>query len=254
MNTPRRPDITSQTQHTLFHPDEVDLSETVGDLLRAVDRVRPKRIVLDSLSELRLLAGDALRYRREILALKDYFAGCDCTVFLLDDRTTDVGDLQLQSLCHGVLMLEETSRDYGSDRRRLRVTKMRGLRFRDGYHDFVVETGGLRVFPRLVAAEHRAAVVPGQAPSGFPALDALLGGGIDRGTTTLLIGPSGTGQIHHRHPIRRRRRAAGRARRLFPLRRAPADPFRAGGRPGAGPARARWTGGASRSSRLTPPR
>ena len=187
-------DITSQTQHTLFHPDEVDLSETIGSLLRAVEQVQPKRIVLDSLSELRLLAGDTLRYRREILALKDYFAGRDCTVFLLDDRTTDVGDLQLQSLCHGVILLEETARDYGSDQRRLRVTKMRGLRFRDGYHDFAVETGGLRVFPRLVAAEHRAMVTPGQVPSGIAALDALLGGGVDRGTTTLLIGPSGTGK------------------------------------------------------------
>ena len=187
-------DLTSETQHTLFHPDEVDLTETVGELLQVVDRVQPKRIVLDSLSELRLLAGDPLRYRREILALKDHFAGRDCTVFFLDDRTTDVGDLQLQSLCHGVVMLEETARDYGSDRRRLRVTKMRGLRFRDGFHDFVVETGGLRVFPRLVAAEHRSDFPAGQVRSGLPALDALTGGGLDRGTTTLLMGPAGTGK------------------------------------------------------------
>ena len=187
-------DINTGSQHTLFHPDEVDLNETIGELLQAVDRIRPTRIVVDSLSELRLLAGEALRYRREILALKDHFSGRDCTVFLLDDRTTDVGDLQLQSLCHGVLMLEEQAPEYGSDRRRLRVTKMRGLRFRGGYHDFSVATGGLIVFPRLIAAEHRAEFVSGQAESGLPALDTLFGGGLDRGTTTLLMGPSGTGK------------------------------------------------------------
>ena len=187
-------DLNSESQHTLFHPDEVDLTETVGDLLDAVDRVKPTRIVVDSLSELRLLAGDALRYRREILALKDHFAGRDCTVLLLDDRTTDVGDLQLQSLCHGVLLLEELTPEYGSDRRRLRVTKMRGLRFRAGFHDFVVATGGLEVYPRLVAAEHQDTFVPGQMESGLAGLDALFGGGIDRGTTTLLLGPSGTGK------------------------------------------------------------
>lgn len=185
---------TMETQHTLFHVDEVDLSEAVGELLEAVDRVKPTRLVVDSLSELRLLAGDALRYRREILALKNHFAGRACTVFLLDDLTTDMGDLQLQSLCHGVLLLEENAPDYGSDRRRLRVTKMRGLRFRGGYHDFVVQTGGLEVFPRLVAAEYRQDAVRGQSPSGIAALDTLFGGGLDRGTTTLLLGPSGTGK------------------------------------------------------------
>ena len=187
-------DFSSAAQHTLFHPDEVDLSETVGKMLQAIDRVKPTRIVVDSLSELRLLAGDTLRYRREILALKDHFAGQDCTVFLLDDRTMDADGLQLQSLCHGVLLLEKQTPEFGSDRRRLRVTKMRGLRFRSGFHDFVVATGGLQVFPRLIAAEHRNAFLSGQVPSGLEALDTLFGGGVDRGTTTLLIGPSGTGK------------------------------------------------------------
>jgi circadian clock protein KaiC len=186
--------VTAQTQHTLFHADEVDLTETVGSLLAVVDRVQPTRIVVDSLSELRLLAGDALRYRREILALKGYFAGRDCTVMMLDDRSGDAGDVQLQSLCHGVLLLDDQVPEFGSDRRRLRVTKMRGLRFRGGFHDFVIDTGGLRVFPRLVAAEHRDAFTSAQVPSGLEALDSLFGGGPDRGTTTLLVGPSGTGK------------------------------------------------------------
>ncbi len=210
-------DVNSDTQHTLFHPDEVDLTETIGDLLRAVDRVRPTRIVVDSLSELRLLAGEALRYRREILALKNHFGGRDCTVFLLDDRTTDVGDLQLQSLCHGVLMLEEQAPDYGGDRRRLRVTKMRGLRFRSGYHDFSVETGGLVVFPRLVAAEHRDSFAPEQVGRSTPPLNRESSGGVDRGTTTLLIGPSGVGKssIATRYAVESARRGERVAMYLF---------------------------------------
>ena len=186
--------ITPETQHTLFHADEVDLSETVTALLQAVERVQPKRLVLDSLSELQLLAGTPLRYRREVLALKDYFAHRDCTVLLLDDRTTGDGDTQLQSLCHGVLLLEGQTPDYGAERRRLRVTKLRGLRFRGGWHDYTIETGGLQVYPRLVAAEHEEAGATGQIASGLSALDAMFGGGLDRGTTTLLIGPSGVGK------------------------------------------------------------
>ena len=186
--------LTSETQHTLFHPDEVDLSETLTEILQVVERVRPSRVVLDSLSELRLLAGDVLRYRREILALKDYFAGRRCTVLLLDDRTTDAGDLQLQSLCHGVLLLEVVTPDYGKDHRRLRVTKMRGLHYQGGYHDYLIETGGLQVFPRLVASDHHTAFAQGQIGSGLPNLDDLFAGGVDIGTTTLFMGPSGTGK------------------------------------------------------------
>ena len=186
---------TAETLHTLFHSDEVDLSETVTALLEIVERVQPKRLILDSLSELQLLAGSPLRYRREVLALKDYFAHRDCTVLLLDDRTTGEGDTQLQSLCHGVLLLEGQTPDYGAERRRMRVTKLRGLRFRGGWHDYAIETGGLAVYPRLIAAEYNEGEEEaGQIESGLPALDTMFGGGLDRGTTTLLMGPSGVGK------------------------------------------------------------
>jgi len=184
----------SPEQHTLFHSDEVDLSGTVSALLQVVDLAQPRRLVLDSLSELQLLAGSPLRYRREVLALKDYFAHRDCTVLLLDDRTMGDGDTQLQSLCHGVLLLEGKTPDYGAERRRLRVTKLRGLRFRGGWHDYSIETGGLQVYPRLIAAEYRDAAIEGQIQSGLPALDSMFEGGLDRGTTTLLMGPSGAGK------------------------------------------------------------
>ena len=186
--------LSPESQHTLFHSDEVDLSETVSALLQIIERAQPKRLVFDSLSELQLLAGSPLRYRREVLALKDYFAHRDCTVLLLDDRTMKDGDTQLQSLCHGVLLLEGKTPDYGAERRRLRVTKLRGLRFRGGWHDYAIETGGLQVYPRLVAAEYQDAPLTGQVKSGLAALDAMFEGGLDRGTTTLLMGPSGTGK------------------------------------------------------------
>lgn len=184
----------ADSQHTLFHPDEIDLTETMTALLEVVERVRPRRLVLDSLSDLQLLAGNALRYRREVLALKEYFTNRHCTVLLLDDRTVSGDDTQLQSLCHGVLMLEGVTPDYGPERRRLRVTKLRGLRFRGGWHDYAIETGGLHVFPRLVAAEHSDKVESGWLESGLPALDSMFGGGLDRTTTTLLLGPSGVGK------------------------------------------------------------
>ncbi len=183
-----------ETQHTLFHTDEVDLLETVTALLEVIDRVKPQRLVLDSLSELQLLAGSPLRYRREVLALKDYFAHRDCTVLLLDDRTIGDGDTQLQSLCHGVLLLEGQTPDYGTERRRLRVTKLRGLRFRSGWHDYAIQTGGLQVYPRLIAAEYGEQEQAGLIKSGLSALDTMFGGGLDQGTTTLLMGPSGVGK------------------------------------------------------------
>ena len=186
--------LSSEMQHTLFHSDEVDLTETMSALLEVVEQVQPSRLVLDSLSELQLLAGNPLRYRREVLALKDYFAQRQCTVLLLDDRTTREGDTQLQSLCHGVILLEGLTPDYGAERRRLRITKLRGLRYRGGWHDYTIETGGLNVFPRLVAAEYGDTLAGGQIESGIPALDSMFGGGLDRGTTTLLMGPSGTGK------------------------------------------------------------
>lgn len=187
-------DQLGETHHTIFHASEVDLTETMAMLLKAVDEVRPTRIVFDSLSELRLLAGDALRYRREILSLKHHFAGGQSTVLLLDDRTSEDGDLQLQSLCHGVVMLEQSAPTYGAEHRRLRVMKMRGLRFRSGYHDFAVRTGGIDVYPRLVAAEHREKSHDEVVSSGIPELDQLLGGGLDRGASTVLLGPSGSGK------------------------------------------------------------
>ena len=186
--------LSLETQHTLFHSDEVDLSETVTALLQVIERAQPRRLVLDSLSELQLLAGNPLRYRREVLALKEYFAHRDCTVLLLDDRTMGEGDTQLQSLCHGVLLLEGLTPDYGAERRRLRVTKLRGLRFRGGWHDYAIETGGIQVYPRLIAAEYQEAALSEQIKSGLNALDRMFAGGLDRGTTTLLMGPSGTGK------------------------------------------------------------
>jgi circadian clock protein KaiC len=178
----------------MFHPSEVELSETTKAVLTEVERARPTRVVFDSLSEMRLLAQNPLRYRRQILALKQFFAGRQCTVLLLDDRTSEVTDLQLQSLAHGVVSLEHLAQDYGAERRRLRVLKMRGMAFRGGYHDFTIRRGGLVVFPRLVAGEHHHDFTRGSAASGVPAFDDLLGGGLDRGTSALLIGPAGSGK------------------------------------------------------------
>ncbi len=185
---------TAETQHTLFHAAEVDLMETMTALLQVIDAARPRRLVLDSLSELYLLAGSTLRYRREVLALKEYFQDRHCTVLLLDDRTAGRDDMQLQSLCHGVVLLEAVTPEFGAERRRLQITKMRGLRFRGGWHDYTILTGGLQVFPRLIAAEHGDGSVTEQSGSGLAPLDAMFGGGLDRGTTTLLMGPSGVGK------------------------------------------------------------
>jgi circadian clock protein KaiC len=180
--------------YTFFHPSEVELSETTKAVLMEVERTNPSRVVFDSLSEMRLLAREPLRYRRQILSLKQFFIGRNCTVLLLDDRTSQDGDLQLQSLAHGVLTLEQLAPEYGAERRRLRVIKMRGVRFQGGHHDFLIATGGLRVFPRLIAAESRASDSHGALSSGIAKLDALLGGGLDRGTSTLFVGPAGAGK------------------------------------------------------------
>jgi circadian clock protein KaiC len=142
----------------------------------------------------RLLARESVRYRRQVLALKHYFLNRSCTALMLDDRTSEVHDLHLHSIAHGVLLLERVARDYGIERRRLRVSKLRGSRFREGFHDYTIETGGLKVYPRLVAGEHKSPLEGGLAESGLPALDTLMGGGIARGTSTLLIGPAGCGK------------------------------------------------------------
>jgi circadian clock protein KaiC len=181
-------------QYTMFHPSEVELSETTRTILADVDRIQPQRVVFDSLSELRLLAGDPLRYRRQILALKQFFIGRNCTVLLLDDQTSQETDLQVRSLAHGVLRLEQLSPVYGAERRRLMVSKYRGVRFRGGYHDFLIRRGGLEVFPRLVAGDHPRRSALEKLPSGIAELDALLGGGIELGTSTLIAGAAGTGK------------------------------------------------------------
>ena len=182
-------------QYTVFHPSEVELSETTKKILADVEKIRPTRVVFDSLSELRLLAGNALRYRRQILALKQYFAGSRCTVLLLDDLTAaSHHDLQVQSIAHGSLLLEHKLPAFGALRRRLSVSKYRGSPFRGGYHDYVIRRGGLEVFPRLVAAEHRQESSRERLASGLPGLDRLMGGGLERGTSTLLTGAAGTGK------------------------------------------------------------
>lgn len=179
---------------TVFHPAEMELNETTNLIFREVERINPTRIVLDSLSELRLLAQNPLRYRRQVLALKHFFTNRNCTVVLLDDLSSSQDDLQLHSIAHGVVMLEQLAIDYGAERRRLRVIKMRGIRFRGGYHDFTIQAGGLRIFPRLVAAEHHKPFAGDPTPSGNAELDQLLGGGLERGTNALLIGAAGVGK------------------------------------------------------------
>jgi circadian clock protein KaiC len=185
--------LKADSQYTLFHPAEVELSETTRTVLEAVERVRPARVVFDSLSEMRLLARDSLRYRRQILALKHYFTGRNCTVLLLD-YGTQPGEFQLQSLTHGVLALERESPNYGGERRRLNIQKVRGISYHEGFHDYVIRTGGLEVFPRLVAADHHLDFVRETVSSGLPEMDALLGGGMERGSSTMILGPSGVGK------------------------------------------------------------
>ena len=182
-----------EDQYTLYHPAEVELGETIKSVLEIIDRVQPSRVVFDSLSELKLLARDPLRYRRQILALKEYFSGRECTVVMLDDLSAGGPDLQLQSLSHGVILLETLPFEYGRARRRLRIVKFRGVAAVEGFHDFVIRRGGLEVFPQLVAS-HSAAPRAGLVQSGLDELDQLLGGGLTWGTTTLLIGPAGSGK------------------------------------------------------------
>lgn len=181
-------------EQTLLHPSEVELGETVRGVMAKVDELKPRRVVLDSLSELRLLAQNPLRYRRQILALKHFFSTRNCTVLVLDDKTAEPGDLQLHSIAHGVISLEQTLPGFGAQRRRLHVVKMRGIKFRGGYHDYTIERGGLCVYPRLVAADHSATFTSEPFSTGSPGIDALLGGGLVPGTATLLSGPAGVGK------------------------------------------------------------
>jgi circadian clock protein KaiC len=186
-----------ETHTTVFHPSEMELNKVTKLLLDEVRKVRPTRVVFDSLSELRLMAETSLRYRRQLLNLKQEFAKHKATVLLLDDKMSKSGssvDPHVLSLTHGVIEMEQLSPDYGTSRRRLRVTKLRAVKFREGYHDYVIHTGGLRIFPRLIAADHRVSFKQEPVSSGIGELDLLLGGGLDRGTTTLILGPAGTGK------------------------------------------------------------
>lgn len=191
---PGQESLEHDDQYTFFHPSEVELGETTKMILRDVAELKPARVVFDSLSELRLLAGTALRYRRQILALKQFFSGRRTTVLLLDDLTAEGHDQQMQSIAHGVIRLEQLFPEYGGERRRLSVMKLRGVQFSGGYHDYVIRRGGIEVFPRLIAGQHAHAGRAGQLASGISELDALLGGGIEHGTSVLVVGAAGTGK------------------------------------------------------------
>lgn len=189
--------VRPEARTTVFHPSEVELTKVSEMLQSEIRRIQPARVVFDSLSEFRLMAETALRYRRQLINLKQELAKYNCTALLLDDRMDNSrigGDPHVLSLTHGVIEMEQLSPDYGRSRRRLRVLKMRGMKFREGYHDYSIEKGGLRVFPRILASDHRADFAPQAVSSGNQEFDELLGGGLDRGTTTLIMGPAGTGK------------------------------------------------------------
>ena len=186
--------LDSEQQQSLLYSSDLELGETTRRIFEAVERVKPSRVVLDSLSEIRLLAQSSLRYRRQILAMKHYFARFSITVLLLDDLTAELLDKTVHSVAHGVLRLEELAPDYGAERRRARIVKYRGVKFRGGYHDVTITTGGLNVFPRLVASEHRSSYRRHTLSSGIAELDLLLGNGIETGSSTLILGPAGTGK------------------------------------------------------------
>ena len=185
----------AEEQYTVFQPAEVELADVLETILIKVREVSPSRVVIDSMSELRMLARDSLRYRRQVLSLKQFFEGRDCTTLLLDERLRDNQESQVQTIAHGVISLEVLPRNYGITRRRLEVLKIRASHFREGFHDYVIERGGVRVFPRLVSGEHRGIAMPSDTlPSGIEALDALFCGGVQRGTSTLIVGPTGCGK------------------------------------------------------------
>lgn len=186
--------LDASRQQSLLYSSDLELGEATTSIFQTFERVKPCRVVLDSLSEIRLLAQSSLRYRRQILALKHYFARHGATVLMLDDRTTEISDKTAHSIVHGVILLEELAPNYGAERRRLRVSKYRGQAFRGGYHDFTIKTGGVAVFPRLVAADHRTGFARNQMKSGIVQLDDLLGGGIEQGSSTLVLGPAGSGK------------------------------------------------------------
>jgi circadian clock protein KaiC len=182
------------SEQSLLYASDLELGEATRRIFQVVESARPARLVIDSLSEIRLLAQSVLRYRREILTIKHHFSSMAVTVLLLDDLTSEVIDKTVHSIAHGVIQLQQSTPQYGAERRRVRVVKYRGRRYRGGYHDFTISTGGLKVFPRLVAAEHRTRIVRKPISTGIRTFDALVGGGIDSGSSTLIIGPAGTGK------------------------------------------------------------
>ena len=191
------PEIAGESgkQYTVFQPAEVELSDVLETILAKVQELKPSRIIIDSMSELRMLARDSLRYRRQVLSLKQFFEGRDCTTLLLDERFGNKNENQVQTIAHGVLCMEVLQRSYGITRRRLEVLKIRASSFREGYHDYVIVKGGVVVFPRLVSGEHRAvSVMAENLPSGVKELDDLFNGGVQRGTSTLIVGPAGCGK------------------------------------------------------------
>ena len=229
--------LDSEQQQSLLYSSDLELGETTKQIFEAVARSRPDRVVLDSLSEIRLLAQSSLRYRRQILAIKHYFAQFNTTVLLLDDLTAEAADKTVHSVAHGVIRLEELAPAYGAERRRARVIKYRGVKFRGGYHDVTITTGGLNVFPRLVASEYRSNFTRNKMSSGIAEFDQLLGGGVETGSSTLILGPAGTGKslvtimfAIGRHRARREGRAVRVRRRARPAVRAHEGPrHRSGG-------------------------
>lgn len=188
-------DLQPENQYTMYQPSEVELSETTKAMIGKIEELKPSRCVIDSLAEVKLLAQNLLRYRRQVLALKQFFLGRNCTTLFLDDKTAGRDeDRQLESIAHGVISLEQLSPEYGSERRRVRITKLRGQKYRGGYHDFAIRKGGLAFFPRLVASEHRQSHEKTQLESGIAEFDKMLGGGIELGASLLLIGPAGSGK------------------------------------------------------------
>lgn len=185
--------LRDDSRYTVFHPAEVELDETTKAVLNEVERVNPERVVFDSLSEMRMLATEPLRFRRQILALKQYFIGRKCTVLLLDDRTAETAQRQLESIAHGVINLEYVPTEYGKQRHNIRVVKMRGINFQSGSHDFNIETGGIVVFPRLGSPDIKQSFTPGKLYSNLKDLEQLIGG-LDYGTSTILTGPAGIGK------------------------------------------------------------
>ncbi len=191
---PEEAALSGEDSYTVFHPNEVELASTIKKLIEEIERVNAKRIVLDSLSELRLLAAEPVKYRRQLLALKRYFAGRGMTTLLLDDRSGEGDDVQLQSIAHGVVRLQKHPRTYGITRRQIEIVKVRGSGFREGLHDYSIDANGLHVYPRLIAAEHPADFAEELLSAGTAALDTMFGGGVDRGSSTLVVGPTGVGK------------------------------------------------------------